>query len=148
MNNLFKNEFKGLNKNAIINIVNGCAGQEILTSNSALTVPKCFIKYIEDDSYGFWDIEWGWKSVKCNNVLPSGFFQFRIKLTPFKVEFENTNSSFNPFKTNNKKQLQDYWYILIHKNCQHYKHAIIDETNKFINKLELFNNTDNNKDKD
>jgi len=144
MNNLFKYEFEKLNPNEIKEIINRCAGCDILEINAIEDFSqnnydnKYFIKYIKDDRYGFWDIEWGWKRAEGTPISTgTGFFQHRIKIAPFKVEFDVKSSVFA--KHNKKKQLQDYMFIYINKKCKHYKQAIIEETERFINFLDATN---------
>lgn len=154
MNLQFKNEFKNLDKNDIIKYVNGCAGADILgtefVNNIQLNNPESayFIKYIEnDDDYGFWIIEWSWRKIKLPHmIIASGFFEHSIKITPFKIEFNNAPSTRpNPYiKNHNKKQLEDYLYIYINKKCPTYKQAIIEETQKFIQKIDMFNESNIN----
>lgn len=138
MNKEFKEEFKNLNSNEIKELINKCAGQEILESANNLKISH-FIKYIENESYGFWIVEWARKKVQhFNMAFGVDIFEFSIKITPFKVEFENSHLTLNPFsRTNNKKLLEDYLPIFINKNCPHYKHAIIEETKKFIQYLDM-----------
>ena len=139
MNDQFKNEFRNLNLEDFKNIINRLAGHDILQSSDINKPPAHFIKYIEDDNYGFWNVEWGWKSISVKGFPMGGHFQFRIKITPFKIEFENIHSTFNPFAPIYKrKQLEDYLYIYINKNCPHYKQAIKEETERFIKMLDRF----------
>ena len=142
MNNLFRTEFSNLDANKIKEIVNRCAGQEILQNDIVQTINTTnslyYIKYIEDEDYGFWNVQWGWKSNKYPMPM-GGFFEHKIKITPFKLEFENTTSS-NPYcKQNNRKQLEDYIQIYINKYCPHYKQAILEETKNFIKFLDISN---------
>ena len=140
MNKLFRNEFSSLDANKIKEIVNRCAGQDILQNDIVQTIKNAnnlyYIKYIENEDYGFWNIQWGWK----NNKFPmpmGGFFEYGIKITPFKLEFENTSSQ-NPYcKPHNRKQLEEYIQLFINKYCPHYKQAILEETEKFIKFLDI-----------
>ena len=141
MNKEFKEEFKNLNIDEIKELVNRCAGTEILGPKAPDGRSNCFVKHIDDDSYGFWDIEWGLKTVHRGDIFLGEHFQYRIKATPFRVDFENTsNSTYNPnFKTNDKKHFEEYFYLYINRKCKHYKQAIIEETDKFIKFLGISN---------
>lgn len=145
MNIQFKNQFKNLNSEEIKHIVNGCAGRDILelpiNGNEMPSNSKTcyYIKYLDNDGYGFWVVQWGWKPICHKNMkLEGGFFEFGIKITPFKIEFENDKNSFNPFiNTHNKKNLEEYLYIYINKKCPDYKKAVIEEVDKFIKFLDI-----------
>lgn len=150
MNNQFKNEFKNLNKDKIKEIVNRCARFNILETEFSTNLninnlkTAYFIKYIEDENYGFWDVEWSWK--KFPNFLSNGVgnFEYRIKISPFEILFENSNSSFNPYSNgNSKQQCKDYLQIYINKSCPHYKQAIVEEMEKFLKKIEFFEEEEN-----
>ena len=143
MNKQFKNEFKNLNASELREIINRCAGQEILQNDFVETIKKTtdlyYIKYIEDEDYGFWSVQWGWKNTKFPMSV-GGYFQYGIKITPFKIEFENT-TTLNPYcRSNNQKQLEDYLHIYINKKCPHYKQVIVEETKKFISMLDKDDN--------
>ena len=146
MNNLFKHEFENLNASEIKEIVNRCAGRDILEIDALKDVfqnnyaSKYFIKYINDDKYGFWNIEWGWKRAEGMPMSTgTGFFQYRLKITPFKVEVENANGNGdNPFsKPISRKHLEEYLFVYINKKCPHYKQAIREETERFIKMIDF-----------
>lgn len=146
MNNLFKNEFENLKANEMKEIINRCAGHDILEIDALKDflqnnyASKYFMKYINDDRYGFWNIEWGWKRAEGMPISTgTGYFQFRIKITPFRIEFENANgNSFNPFSlASKKKNLEEYIFIYINIKCPHYKQAVREETEKFIKMIDL-----------
>lgn len=140
MNNQFKKEFQNLDVEQIKYILNRCAGQDILQDDISHGGRSCFIKYIEDDSYGFWTVQWRWEKFTVNNTIWGGEFKNKIKITPFKVEFENTHSEFNPFSNANRiKQATEYLQLYIHKKCPTYVQAIREETESFIQMLEGFN---------
>ena len=102
MNIQFKEEFKKLNKDKLKFIINGCAGRDILETDITQTNQKShynylyYMSYIDDEKYGYWTIQWGYKKLTTGVFTTGGNFEFSIKITPFKVEFYNTNS-FNPF---------------------------------------------------
>ena len=97
---------------------------------------------MEDDNYGFWDVEWGWKQIYYLNMATgSGYFTNRIKITPFRIEVESLDKSINPYsKPNTKKHLEEYLYLYINKKCPHYKQAVIEETEKFFKMLDYGDN--------
>lgn len=145
MNILFKNEFAQLDPNDIKAILNACAGQDILEQDVTKVLSdnyngKYYIKYMNDDNYGFWTVQWGWK--KATNMpinMGTGFFEHGIKITPFKVEFENQDIS-NPFcKYRCRKSAEEYLFAYINKKCPHYKQAVLEETQKFIQNLDVPN---------
>ena len=145
MNEQFKNEFKNMNPSDIVEMVNRCAGIKFLENNSDYFNSKnsCFIAHIENNDYGFWDIEWGWEKSKSEKmIIDSGNFKHRIKLSPFRIDFENIGAT--PYsKTITRKQLEERLFILINKNCPHYKQAIMEETKKFIKMLDMFSGKQN-----
>ena len=140
MNEQFKNEFKNMNPSEIIEMINRYAGREFLEINSDYFNSRnsCFISYIENNHYGFWDIEWGWEKSKSEkNIISTGNFKHRIKLSPFRIDFENMGAT--PYsKTITRKQLEERLFILINKKCPHYKQAIMEETKNFIKMLDMF----------
>lgn len=145
MNIQFKEEFKKLNKDKLKFIINGCAGRDILETDITQTNQKShyndlyYMSYIDDEKYGYWTIQWGYKKLTNGVFTTGGNFEFSIKITPFKVEFYNANS-FNPFvNTHKQKQLEDYIPIYINQVCPHYIETIREETEKFI-KMINFNN--------
>ena len=146
MNHIFKEEFKKLKPEDIKNIINACAGQDILEHDVAKVLSnnydgKYFIKYMEDEKYGFWTIQFGWK--KATNMpmqMGTGFFDYSIKITPFKVEFENLNIA-NPFcKYRCRKSVEEHIPVYINQKCPHYKQAIMEEAQNFVNFLEPSSN--------
>ena len=145
MNNQFKTEFKNLNATEIKDIINGCAGRDILTKklNNDKYLENAsdsyFIKYIDNENYGFWTIQWGWKQIYYDNMsIGTGFFENSIKISPFKIEFDNTNANFNPFsKPSKQKYLEEYLFVYINKHCPHYKQALVEETEKFMQMLDM-----------
>ena len=85
MNNQFKTEFKNLNATEIKDIINGCAGRDILTKklNNDKYLENAsdsyFIKYLDNENYGFWTIQWGWKQIYYDNMATgTGFFENSI----------------------------------------------------------------------
>ena len=141
MNNLFKEEFKKLNKTKLKEIINGCAGQDILEHGFSTTFSKdagysknkttYAITYVKDDNYGFWSVQWQWKTNYYVDMPIGGIFENSIKITPFNVTFDI--DSFAPFaNTNKKKNLKEYLFIYINKQCPHYKQAVKEEAEKFI----------------
>lgn len=144
MNKEFKNEFMKLNPQEIKDIINRCAQQDILSKNlydsfKGNNVDTYTINYIDNDEYGFWNIEWNWKQIyHVNMAFATGLYQNRIKITPFKIEVESASNVSNPFAGQHKrKQLEDYLFIYINKKCSNYKRAIREETEKFIKMLEI-----------
>ena len=140
----FKNEFKSLNANKIKEIVNRCAGQDILNysfSGNKVNVGNndlYSINYIEDENFGFWMVQWNWEKNYHLNILLGGQFQNSIKITPFNIFFNITTP--DPYKKMHKQQLlKDYLHIYIHKQCPNYVNAIKQETEKFIKFLEKTN---------
>ena len=140
MNTKFKEEFKNLNPEDIKNMLDSCGGHSVFTSNK----DTCFIKFFDDDNYGFWIIQWGLQKVKCLDMtLGCGFYKNTIKLTPFRAEFDMANDSINPYvKPRNRKSLEEYLQLYIGRKCPHYSQAIREETEKFIKRLETFNFSD------
>ena len=141
MNNQFKLEFEKLNKDDIKEIVNKCANFYLLQKDitkhiDAYNNEKYAITYVEDENYGFYAILWDWQQF---NIGFGGNFKNMIKLTPFLVTYNI--KGINPFNANSKKQLQEYLFIYISKKCPHYKQAITEETQKFLNML--YNTKDN-----
>lgn len=142
MNNKFKEEFKKLNAEKIKYIINRCAEHDFLEINKNSN--NSFIKYIDDDEYGYWVVEWGYKKIPYNNMfLGCGYFENSIIIKPFKIEFKINNKALYPFNTNGKKQLEDYLFVYINNQCPHYKQAIIEETEKFIKFLDTDNQGEN-----
>ena len=148
MNIQFKEEFKKLNPKEIKDIINACAGQDILEQEVTQNLSnnyngKYFIKYMEDENYGFWTVQWGWK--KATNMpinMGTGFFEYSIKITPFRIEFENQNIS-NPFcKYRCRKSMEEHIPIYINKKCPHYKQAIMEQAQSFVDFLGTPNNDD------
>lgn len=150
----FKNEFENLDKNEIIQIVNRCAGKEVCFKNiekmrrlSSDTFGAYSINYVQDDDYGFWCVQYGYKQIYyCNMPTGSGFFQYQIKITPFNVVFEQNDIAAPKIafeKTSNKKNLEDNIQLHIYKKCPHYKKAIIDATKQFLTKLNPENKNQN-----
>lgn len=147
MNQQFYDEFKKLNPEEIKEIVNRCAGQDIL-EESVTNFPhkefsnKYFIKHIQDEEYGFWVVEWGWK--KSDNkymMIPSGYFEHQIKITPFRLEFQNVNgNSSSPYTSASKrKNVEEYIQVYINKKCPHYIQAVREKTEQFIQMLDIDN---------
>lgn len=148
MNIQFKEEFKKLNPEEIKDIINACAGHDILEHDVAKVLSsnyngKYFIKYMEDENYGFWAVQWGWE--KATNMpinMGTGFFEYSIKISPFKIEFENQNIS-NPFcKYRCRKNVEEHIPIYINKKCPHYKQAIMEQAQSFVDFLGTPNNDD------
>ena len=135
----FKEEFKNLDKEKLKDIINACAGRDVLETDFSKSInvknPSTMyhIVYVDNEEYGFWVVNWSFKKFK-NSFLPSnfGFFDSKIKITPFKIEYENVD-----ILTNSKKQLEEYIFIHINKKCPHYKQAIKEKTEKFISMLEM-----------
>lgn len=144
MNTKFKNEFKNLIPEDIKLIINRCAGMDILEYDVVKDIShnysnKYFLKYIDDDRYGYWVIGYGWKKVQTESMsIGSGIFEYQIKITPFRVYFENNyGKALNPYsKQQKQKQLEEYMLIYINKKCPNYKNAIIEETKEFIKFIE------------
>lgn len=141
MNVKFKDEFKKLNPEQLKEIINACAGQDILQENVAKVISKNYdgkyhIFYVDDYDYGFWTVQWGWK--KATNMpinMGTGFFEYSIKITPFKIEFENTNIS-NPFcKYRCRKAVEEHIPLYINKKCPHYRQAVMEEAQNFVDFL-------------
>lgn len=147
MNDQFKSEFKKLNPDEIKYIINGCAGRDVLETkfsdawqtNNKDTVYT--ILYIDDENYGFWNIEWCFKKFDNGFSINGGYgsFKYRIKITPFRIDFYNADSNeFNPYSSPNRKtQVQDYLQIYINKKCPNYKQAAMDEMEKFFHKIDI-----------
>lgn len=141
MNEQFKEEFKKLNAEEIKDIVNRCGEHNVFVNCN----DECFIKYMDNDEYGFWTIQWGMQKVQYMGMnFGCGFFKNSIKLTPFRLEFEVTNEPTNAYvKPRNKKSLEEYLQLYINRKCPHYKQAIMEETEKFIKMLDVPNNLEN-----
>ena len=138
MNSEFKKEFQLLNKDDIKEIVNKCAHFYLLQKDitkclDAYNNEKYVITYVDDENYGFYAIQWDWQDHHYNNWVIGGSFKSQIKLTPFNVTHDI--NGINPFNANSKKQLQEYLFLYISKKCPHYKQAIVEETQKFLNML-------------
>jgi hypothetical protein len=146
MNDRFKEEFKQLNPDDIKTIINGCANNDILEFdiNKTLDLKETsyHISYIDnEEDYGYWVIQWKYKKIS-NPHMPMSTWTFEnyIKITPFRLEFENKNTSFNPYTNHHhKKQLEEYIFIYINKCCPNYINAIKEETDRFINMITIPN---------
>ncbi|MBO5884326.1 MAG: hypothetical protein J6Q51_00855 [Clostridia bacterium] len=154
MNQQFKEEFKNLNPEDIQEIINRCAGQDVL-EESITKFPqkeytsKFYLKYMPDVEYGFWIVEWGWKkSTNPTIFLGSGYFEHQIKITPFRLEFQNVNgNSSNPYSSANKrKNVEEYLQVYINKKCPHYIQAVREKTEQFIQMIDIDNKHIKNKD--
>ena len=150
MNEAFKEEFKQLSIEKLKAIINGCAGRDLLEKNlnETLTLSETsyHMKHINsEDDYGFWIVQWKYKKVTHENMpMSTWMFENSIKITPFRIEFENKNTSFNPFThPHHRKQLEEYIFIYINQCCPNYINAIREETDRFI-KMISFNETKKN----
>ena len=147
MNTLFKEEFAKLNPEDIKEIINRCSTvvclQHDITKTLNITDPNntYFIKYIPDDDYGFWIVEWNYQKIKVGPMpMSTAKFASSVKITPFKIEFENTSGTLTSL---DKTHIQDYLQVYINKKCLHYKQAVIEETERFFKKIDPTYNTDN-----
>lgn len=140
MNKKFKKEFASLNPYDLKYIINRCAGKDILLTNFVDNIniqdktSAYYIKYLDNNEYGYWNIEWNWKSSNTYSMIPCGLFQHQIKITPFRIDF-NSDTNATLTDITNKKQLQEYLFLYINNKCPHYKQAITEETTKFLNFL-------------
>lgn len=144
MNIDFKNEFKNLNPEEIKQIINGCAGNDILEEDITKFPTRQYsnkyaIKYIDDSHYGFWVVQYGLKKADSMPIsIGTSIFEYQIKITPTRVYFESHHGkSSNPYALPTKrKSLEEYLFLYINKQCPNYKKAILEETQKFLNFLD------------
>lgn len=136
----FKKEFKNLDEIALKNIINRCAKNNILKTYFAgnlhgKNLNKVYhIIYIDDEKYGFWLVEWSFKNYK-NNIIKDifyGYFEHRIKIYPFEIEYENVSISLNQ-----KSQLENRIFSYINNECPHYKEAFDKNIKNSVATLEM-----------
>ena len=133
MNYLFKKEFMSLNKAQLARFVARIAGVK-LTNNSPIkkntpSDPTLYeIKYVDDDKYGYWCINWDWKesNVLEDETITGGYFKWTLKIEPFVVSVRHGNERRRMIGLTFRKQIQKY----LIRNCPHFKQAF-EETYNF-----------------